>query len=346
MSEGPLPESSDGAVRSFLEFIALGFGLEAIAALFRGESLLRVGGGLVAGAIVSIAGFKWANIRIAMGSRFGSTTAQVATDFRWWIVSLFVFLLFVAGPSVAREVPASLRGIWFDRIATATIVVILISATAYIEKCVVAYRDRRTLPQAQRGYFDYLVDWERARSQWIEILHELDESANRFSASLDKRTNEFVRAGNDPSTKAFVRLRKVASRMAVDFNVRAAKIERIIPKLKARNTVFIENQLAIAKQLASRESATALSQLRQLGEMFVTIRRMNARNMESWRTQYQFAQAHKDMSQDLNSAIDRISNDFQQMIEISDDIEKGCETILNVINTKLSPDLEASSGSG
>jgi hypothetical protein len=109
MAEGPPSESGDAAVRNFIEMVALGFVLEAIAAFDRGESAERVIGGLAAGAAMSIAGFNWTKIKVRMDPRFTRVATNVATDFRWWLAGAFILFIYLGAPSFIRVARVSLQ---------------------------------------------------------------------------------------------------------------------------------------------------------------------------------------------------------------------------------------------
>jgi hypothetical protein len=83
--------------------------LEAIAAIYRGDSVGHIVGGLSAGAIVSFVGFKWKTIKLRMGPRFTQIATNVATDFRWWLAWVFVVFIYLGMPSFIGAITRATR---------------------------------------------------------------------------------------------------------------------------------------------------------------------------------------------------------------------------------------------
>lgn len=73
---------SDRPVKTFLDYVALSLILEAGAAFWRGEGVSRVTIGLIAGAAVLAAHYKWDWLAKTLGERFTKTARGVAADFR------------------------------------------------------------------------------------------------------------------------------------------------------------------------------------------------------------------------------------------------------------------------
>jgi hypothetical protein len=96
--------SSDKPVKTFLDYVALGLILEAASAFWRGEGWSRVGAGLVGGGAVLAAHYKWDWLKEKLGDRFTTTARSVATDFRWWLVPLFLLFIYVGSPTLISEV--------------------------------------------------------------------------------------------------------------------------------------------------------------------------------------------------------------------------------------------------
>jgi hypothetical protein len=72
--------SGDKAVYIFLEMIALGFALEAVASFMRGDVWWRWIGALVLGVLFLVAGVKWLQIKLIIAPRFVSTLERVANN--------------------------------------------------------------------------------------------------------------------------------------------------------------------------------------------------------------------------------------------------------------------------
>jgi hypothetical protein len=94
---------SDKPVKTFLDYVALGLILEAAAAFWRGENLGRVLAGLIGGAAVLGAHYRWDWLKETLGERFASTARNVATDFRWWLLPVLLLFIYVAGPTLITE---------------------------------------------------------------------------------------------------------------------------------------------------------------------------------------------------------------------------------------------------
>jgi hypothetical protein len=98
------PQSSDRPVKTFLDYVALALILEAGSAFWRGENITRVFAGLVGGAVVLVAHYKWEWLKVQLGKRFEETAISVATDFKWWLAPILLLLLYVAWPIFAASV--------------------------------------------------------------------------------------------------------------------------------------------------------------------------------------------------------------------------------------------------
>src|ERR1039458_7885766 len=89
--------SGDKAVYIFLEMIALGFALEAVAALMRGDVWWKWTGALVMGILFLVAGIKSQQIKLKVGTRF----AHYLNLRPIWMVVLVVFsVYFLQKPAI------------------------------------------------------------------------------------------------------------------------------------------------------------------------------------------------------------------------------------------------------
>jgi hypothetical protein len=95
---------SDKPVKTFLDYVALGLILEAASAFWRGEDWSRVVAGLIGGGAVLAAHYRWDWLKETLGDRFTTTARSVATDFRWWLVPLFLLFIYVGSPTLISEV--------------------------------------------------------------------------------------------------------------------------------------------------------------------------------------------------------------------------------------------------
>ena len=103
--------SSDWPVKTYLDYVALGLILEAVAALWRGESITRVVPGFVGGAVVLTAHYRWDWLKVQLGKRFEETAISVATDFKWWLAPILLVFLYVGWPLFTaniRHLPSNL----------------------------------------------------------------------------------------------------------------------------------------------------------------------------------------------------------------------------------------------
>jgi hypothetical protein len=322
----------------FLDYLGLGFILTGVDMLVRDSAYIL---GLIlilfGGAALAI-GLNWESLKSRINPRLYASIEQVSLDARWWIGTSFAFVLFIT----ARDLPASRRDIWLDRAVTAIVVIVIMGAARAIYQRADAYRGRRPLPEGQRGNFDLLVDLERAQKEWPTILNEIMDSAYKLAVLLTKHNLAIRQHSQQPAIPA-TRWRRVASKIASDFNGISSRIERILPRLKTSTAVFFENQIAVVTLRAANASAT--TQLRLYVDTFAGLRKTNMKHSDVWKDNYQTAEGFRGMSQDLNLAIDRMSSVVQRIIGITDDIDKGCKTLLDIINAKPSPGTEASSDS-
>jgi hypothetical protein len=338
MSEGPLPETSDAAVRNFIELIALGFVLEAVAALFRGESGLRVGGGFVAGAAVSLVGFQWRPIRNAMGARFGSIAAQIATDPRWWLGAIFLFAVVSAAPSTMRAIPQSARGIWFDRLMTAVVTLLIFSALPFlIEAGKSLWLRRRAAKRASRGYFDFQIDLQLDLKKLLNIVARFVTIQTFVTTQSIKRAAEFNAAKANPANiSAHPAIqRRIASRAAADFSRAAARMERNARKFKIAVERFFETNRGYI-QTAPITNAAETQPVRIAMQTFMGT--VTAAKI-AWNSQMQAAANLRGMLRDLNIALDRLLNAMGSVTAILDDAERGASGSITVLDQKISGQL-------
>ena len=94
---------SDRPVKTFLDYVALSLILEAGAAFWRGEGVSRVTIGLIAGAAVLAAHYKWDWLAKTLGERFTKTARGVAADFRWWLLPVGLLFLYVGFPTLLSK---------------------------------------------------------------------------------------------------------------------------------------------------------------------------------------------------------------------------------------------------
>jgi hypothetical protein len=90
MSEGEPPQTADNAVRAFILLFVLGFVLRGVDEMDHSMSD-AIQKWAIAG-FLAILDFLYVPIRQLFGPRFTKTAALVATDFRWWTVSVLVVL--------------------------------------------------------------------------------------------------------------------------------------------------------------------------------------------------------------------------------------------------------------
>ena len=85
---------------------------------------------VVAGGSILFAGLNWEKFQPRISPRFTASIEQISVDARWWLGTLFGFIFLVLGPTIARDVPPSSRGIWFDRVVMAVITLASIGASS------------------------------------------------------------------------------------------------------------------------------------------------------------------------------------------------------------------------
>jgi hypothetical protein len=104
MAEGaPPPQTPDIAVRAYIGMFVLG-------AVLHGFDVMRPEGirssimWWVIGGLLALFDWHWIRIKTGLGLRFAATANKVATDFRWWAISLIIVFAFVAASDIYRAV--------------------------------------------------------------------------------------------------------------------------------------------------------------------------------------------------------------------------------------------------
>jgi hypothetical protein len=100
--------SGDKAVYIFLEMIALGFALEAVASFMRNDVWWKWIGALVMGILFLLAGVKWPQIKLKVGTRF----AHYLNLRPIWMTVFIILSLYVLQKSVVLDFVMNLHQRW------------------------------------------------------------------------------------------------------------------------------------------------------------------------------------------------------------------------------------------
>jgi hypothetical protein len=99
---GEIP-SGEGSVFHFLDIYALGFGLEAVGALFLGKSWRWIALGVVGSILFHLLGTNWPRIRPVIGPRIASTLERITSN-RLYRRSIYILMILAIVASVGFRV--------------------------------------------------------------------------------------------------------------------------------------------------------------------------------------------------------------------------------------------------
>jgi hypothetical protein len=101
MSEGPLPESRDAAIRWYLATLSAAFIVAGVERILHGVYGFTA---LIVGTALSLSVYKWAWLKKQIDPRMALTLSQIATDAKWWVLlTMIILLAIIATPFVEQR---------------------------------------------------------------------------------------------------------------------------------------------------------------------------------------------------------------------------------------------------
>jgi hypothetical protein len=88
-----IPNTPDKAVQLYIGTVSWILVLEGVSMMLHGESAWASAGAIVSGTILFWVAYKWPALKTSAGPQLSQTLGRIATDARWWMGALFLFLL-------------------------------------------------------------------------------------------------------------------------------------------------------------------------------------------------------------------------------------------------------------
>lgn len=239
-------------------------------------------------------------------------------------------LLYIRGGRAAWLYPYLYFALGF---ITASLALIGISAILFY----IRGRRRRTVEELksaryisnEKGYLDYAVNFERALIECQNILREIGTELTKSGGTSGKIGARFVIAGTNVQ-----RAKKVATNGAIALNKHAQKLERSHLKFEEIMNLMVESasgQMQWAPT-ASQGNKEPLANARLATIAYIDLMRNSIESSLAYRDSLKGV---KGISQDVNSACNRLIHVTEEIASVMANAESNLKLLIGTIDNKL-----------
>jgi len=250
------------------------------------------------------------------------------------------FLASIAGAAGTFLARALVEAAWLrNYLLIAFAVFLFIAAVLGIWEGLIALRRFRERQPKSRyisgelGFFDRMVNMESAHKAFLNVMSRIVRTQNKLTARIKSHTAAMTKIQRS-GRSVFSRMRKESQRAARSTDDAVREYEKNIPELAESISFYFEGQLAFIDRMdtANPEQRARLQKLREVTR---NLRKSNAVNREAQEAYINALKVPRDFSQDLNSALDRMTEKILGSIRVLDDVETRCDAMLKAIDSKL-----------
>jgi len=253
----------------------------------------------------------------AWGKRFLAFLGGAVVTGAGWMVSFLTHL------------PSALTYVFLGGFLTTALIAILIflfSPTSPKQK-------KSRYISGEIGFFDAMVNMESAHKAFMGVMSKISQTQVELNARIRGHTAAMGTI-QQSGRNVFARMRKEAQRAARSTDAAATELEENLPELAESISFFFEGHLRLVGR-ANPADPGQREGLQTLKNAVASLRKSNAENRAAQTNFRKALEGPRGFSQDLNAAIDRMSEKIAKTISVLDDVETRCNAINTAIDSKL-----------
>ena len=190
-------------------------------------------------------------------------------------------------------------------------------------------RNSARFKSADKGYLDYWLHLDESGKQFLSILSEIGTYMGRMGSSASRIGDKLATARNDPK-----RAHKIVTEGAKRLDEYAAKMERAIERLQEITDLLLESTMAVAANSppASEGNKEPLEASREACVELLASAEIARDSVETFKGS---AMSVIGISQDTNSAMNRIIYGLESMVGLLSRAEQKWKETVVILNRKL-----------